>query len=154
MEFNDNNVKILGSIGGAGGKPFVFYCDGQSLERLDVWADDECIKGIWAALTNHQHRSFGTHHGDYNLEYRTYKFETDERLTNLSIWKNWNGERTGRIEFTTNIGGSFMIGPGGGKKFEFDVQESKAVGLAGRFGADIEQFALMVTKNDVTQSPR
>ncbi|XP_070557384.1 aerolysin-like protein [Ptychodera flava] len=148
MEVKDTNVRILGCAGGSGARPFTFYHPGQSLSRLDACASDECVKGIWATLTDHQCATLGTRVGDHRLECKSYQFEPDEKLTELTIWESQDGDRIGRIEFKTDRCGAFMIGPGGGKKHRFEVSKSKPLGLAGQYGADITRFALIVTKED------
>jgi len=129
--------------GGPGGTDFSLSNDLIAIRKVTVWvhngsganSDKKLIKAIKIEWTDGTTRSKGNESGAEH----SFKFDTNERVTSLSLW---TGSRVDRIQMTTSgsrtfdHGGKDYTNGRGGKKYAQQVGEGTLLGFKGTYDSN------------------
>jgi hypothetical protein len=131
-------------IGGRSGNPYRFVggTDGKLLQRIGVWAGHAQINGLRVWLGDDQPITLGLTWGSY----KEFEFQTGERITALSLWRNGNNTRVTAIHFRTSLEKEFdhvMTEHSRAQEYPIDVGSGICVGVAGTVDYGIYSMAFV-----------
>ncbi|KAK4663875.1 uncharacterized protein QC763_502020 [Podospora pseudopauciseta] len=132
-------------VGGKGGSEFELLAEtGQTVQKIRVFRvattkNKRTLRGIQVTFSDGATRSAGALEG----ESKDYHFQPGEAITEMTLWGNGDGKRTGRILFKTTIGGEFDHGQEttGQGNFVMEVGSGMLIGFVGRAGKEMDQLS-------------
>lgn len=145
----------LQTVGGGGGSSFSNYKeDGSLISRLEVWADDNRMRGIKVYYSNsaagYSSGDAGTMFGKTGGSKFEYIFQPGEIITSLSIWNTKWKDKTyvGAFKFTTSLGNTFYPKEktSSHKEYVLNYGYGALVGIAGRCGNALDSLGFYLIK--------
>ena len=135
------------ALGGRGGKDFNDGTDvpksGTAIRSLQVWYDENVIRGIVVVFSNETKHSYGTTSGVKSTE--VFYIAPGEKFTDLQLW---NGkDRFGGIELRTDQNRSFSIKVGSvGEPYKPEIGSGLLIGVYGNSGTDLDCLGLALLR--------
>ncbi|KAK4223792.1 hypothetical protein QBC38DRAFT_516188 [Podospora fimiseda] len=139
-------------VGGNTGTAFSLVAEeGIILKTLRFWRDEEdtgrpFIRGLEVTFTDEKKGAAGKP----TKTPKEFTFEPDEVITQMSMWGNGIGTKTGRIYFKTSKGREYLAGRDEPEahqtEFPMDVGSGILVGFSGQSGEDIDHVAPVFLK--------
>ncbi|KAK4169629.1 hypothetical protein QBC43DRAFT_329224 [Cladorrhinum sp. PSN259] len=137
-------------VGGDTGSPFSIVAEqGAMVKTLRIWRESEgrqFIRGIDLTFTDNKKASTGKQ----EKQPKEFTFEADEVITQMSLWGDGIGTKTGRIFFKTNKGREFLHGRDQPEaqqtEFVMEVGSGILIGFSGKSGEDVDHMAPVFLK--------
>lgn len=135
-------------VGGSHGGSVIFnqakFYKGVMLREVGVWKDDGALRGLRLTWTDDTSDLYGKESGDWNH----LKFDPGETCTELVLWGNGSGTRTGRIKIVTSNGKTLDWGMhGGSTAYPMTLGSGLLVGFSGASGSDIDRLCGLFLKS-------
>ncbi|KAK3988392.1 hypothetical protein QBC44DRAFT_243627 [Cladorrhinum sp. PSN332] len=139
-------------VGGNTGSPFSLVAEeGAMIKTLRFWRDSSddgrpFIRGVELTFTDNKKASTGKP----EKQPKEFAFEPDEVITQMSLWGDGIGTKTGRIYFKTNKGREYLHGRDQPEahqtEFPMEVGSGILVGFSGQSGEDVDHIAPVFLK--------
>ncbi|TBU28212.1 hypothetical protein BD309DRAFT_869954 [Dichomitus squalens] len=109
------------------------------VKGLEVWYNSNFLLGVQVTFSDDSRTSV---FGQPSDSHASITFVPGERITELTLWGNGQGTRTGRIRLTTSAGQTFDVGKNtsGQKAYPAGLGSGILVGFVGRSGAAIDML--------------
>ncbi|TBU37875.1 hypothetical protein BD309DRAFT_875559 [Dichomitus squalens] len=109
------------------------------VKGLDVWYNSGVLRGIQVTFSDDSRTSV---FGQPSDSHASITFVPGERITELTLWGNGVGTRTGRIRLTTSASQTFDVGKNtsGQTAYPAGLGSGILVGFVGRCGLEIDML--------------